>query len=71
MTRKTDSQDTQEVAASQKSDLAEDPQDLVNPALPMKDVEAALSKSGLDEHGEPDEDALASLAVGATVKMER
>ncbi len=58
MTRKTESQDTQEIAASGKNDLAEDPQDPVNAALPMQEVEEVLSKSGLDEQGEPDEDAL-------------
>ncbi len=55
MTRKINSQ---EMDASDKGDLVEDPQDLVKSALPMQEVEEALSKSGLDEHGEPDEVAL-------------
>jgi RNA polymerase primary sigma factor len=58
LTRKTKSQDTQETPAPDKSDLAEDPQDLVKAALPMEEVQEALSKSGLEEQGEPDEVAL-------------
>jgi RNA polymerase primary sigma factor len=46
------------MAASEKGDLAEDPQDLKDPTLPRQEVAKTLSDSGLDEHGEPDEDAL-------------
>jgi len=46
------------MVASEKGDLAEDPQDLKDPTLPMQEVAETLSVSGLDEHGEPDEDAL-------------
>ena len=58
MTRKTKSQDLQGMVASEKGDLAEDPQDLKDPTLPMQEVAETLSDSGMDEHGEPDEDAL-------------
>jgi RNA polymerase primary sigma factor len=58
LTRKTKSQDMQDIPASDKSDLTDDAQDLVNAALPMQEVEEALSKSGVEEDGEPDEVAL-------------
>jgi len=58
LTRKTKSQDLQGMVASEKGDLAEDPQDLKDPTLPMQEVAETLSDSGMDEHGEPDEDAL-------------
>lgn len=58
MTRKTDSQDMQGMVASEKGDLAKDPQDLKDPTLPMQEVAETLADSGLEEHLEPDEDAL-------------
>ena len=58
MTRKTESQDMQGIGASDKGDLVEDPQDIKDATLPMQEIAETLSKSGLKEHGEPDEDAL-------------
>jgi RNA polymerase primary sigma factor len=58
LTRKTESGDMQEMVTSEKGDLAEEPQELIDATLPMQEVTEALSKSGIEEQGEPDKDAL-------------
>jgi RNA polymerase primary sigma factor len=58
LTRKTKNQDMQDPTSTGKDELAEDPQDVVKAALPLQGVEKVLSKSGLDEQGEPDDEAL-------------
>lgn len=58
MTRKTDSKNLQGMGASDKGDLGEDPQDTKDATLPVQEIAETLSKSGSEEHGEPDEDAL-------------
>ena len=58
MTRKTDSKDLQGMGASDKGDLGENPQDIKDATLPVQEIAETLSKSGSEEHGEPDEDAL-------------
>ncbi len=58
MTRKTKNQDLQDPTSTEKNESAEDPQDMVKAALPLKEVGEVLSKSGLDEQGEPDVEAL-------------
>ena len=58
MTRKTDSKNLQGMGASDKGDLGEDPQDIKDATQPVQEIAETLSKSGSEEHGEPDEDAL-------------
>ncbi len=58
MTRKIDSKDLQGMDASDKGDLGENPQDIKAATLPVQEIAETLSKSGSEEHGEPDEDAL-------------
>ena len=58
MTRETDSKNLQGMGASDKGDLGEDPQDIKDATQPVQEIAETLSKSGSEEHGEPDEDAL-------------
>lgn len=58
MTRKTDSKDLNGMGASDKGDSGEDLQDIKDAALPVQEIAETLSKSGSEEHGGPDEDAL-------------
>ena len=58
MTRETDSKNLQGMGASDKGDLGEDPQDIKDATQPGQEIAETLSKSGSEEHGEPDEDAL-------------
>jgi RNA polymerase primary sigma factor len=58
LTRKTDSQDLQRKVDSGQGDFVEDPQDITEATLPLKEVEEKLSDSGFEGEGEPDEDAL-------------
>ncbi len=58
MTRKTDSKNLQGMGASDKGDLGEDPQDIKDATQPVQEIAETLSKSGSQEQGEPDEDAL-------------
>jgi hypothetical protein len=46
------------MGASDKGDLGEDPQDIKDATLPVQEIAETLSKSGSEEHGEPDEDEL-------------
>jgi RNA polymerase primary sigma factor len=46
------------MGASDKGDLGEDPQDIKDATLPVQEIAETLSKSGSEERGEPDEDAL-------------
>ena len=58
MPRKTESHEAQDSIQSEPGNLEEDPQDIKDAALPMDVVKKALSASGLEEEGEPDDATL-------------
>jgi RNA polymerase primary sigma factor len=58
LTRKTDPQEGPDVIKIERGNLEEDPPVIKDATLPMDGVKEALSDSGLDEAGEPDDATL-------------
>ena len=58
MAQKSEPQEGAQTTTSEQENLEQDPRDLKEVTLPINEVTEILSKSGLDEEGEPDDDTL-------------
>ena len=58
MSQKPEQQKETNTAKSEQENLKQEPQDVKEVTLPINEVTEILSKSGLDEEGEPDDDTL-------------
>lgn len=58
MAQKSEPQEGAQITTSEQENLEQDPRDLKEVTLPINEVTEILSKSGLEEAGEPDDDTL-------------
>ena len=58
MAQKSEPQEGTQITTSEQENLEQDPRDLKEVTLPINEVTEILSKSGLEEAGEPDDDTL-------------
>jgi RNA polymerase primary sigma factor len=58
LAQKSEPQEGAQTTTSEQENLEQDPRDLKEVTLPINEVTEILSKSGLDEEGEPDDDTL-------------